>query len=657
MRGLGNGEPRQVGRYRLLGRLGAGGMGDVYLARSDRGRTVAIKLVREEMAAQEEFRARFRYEVEAARRVGGHWTAPVLDADTEAAVPWVATSYVAGPSLRQIVGRDHGPLPEHSVRTLAAGLAHALQDIHGAGIVHRDLKPSNVLVTIDGPRVIDFGIARALETVTDGRLTRTGALVGSPGFMAPEQVRSDRITPASDIFCLGLVLIFAATGRMAFGSTRTGAHVLMYRIAHEEPDLEGFPAGGVDLIRHCLEKDPAARPSLDEILWRTGAQDSVADGRSKEPWLPGPLVARLSQHAVSFPDTEVVQTSACPATGVATPPSAPASSRMSRRSVLTALTFAGAASGSGAFFWLRSRSTQDSAREKQVFELPNGEQKIDAIMPVPVSDDPNPSSRYWIFAGDRYLLIRASVSGHPVEKILAGPAELSRWGSTIGNVEGFRKKIVAVMRVPGKPGQYWVFSQDQYMRIEVSPEGSGSALKSSPAPIGDWKDTFGGFSRIDSVMPVPDDPYQVWAFSGSDYVRTRLHSEGNPGGQCQLKNSIGGGWRELSRRFSSGIDAVMPSPNEPYEYWVFSGSRYLKMKVPGKSYKEEVLQEPTSLLGPMSARAVQDVPADGPRAAGNADRRCFSGQQNQHITAAQRVLPRGFNDTAGSDGAGSGAPS
>ncbi|MFE3737692.1 serine/threonine protein kinase [Streptomyces sp. NPDC059134] len=294
----------RVGGYRLLGRLGAGGMGDVYLARSDRGRTVAVKLVHEELAAQEEFRARFRYEVEAARRVGGYWTAPVLDADTEAAVPWVATGYVAGPSLRQVVGRDHGPLPEYSVRTLAAGLAHALRDIHGAGIVHRDLKPSNVLVTIDGPRVIDFGIARALETVTDGRLTRTGALIGSPGFMAPEQVRSERITPACDIFCLGSVLVYAATGKMPFGTAQTGAHVLMYRIAHEEPDLEGVPTGGMDLIRDCLEKNPAARPSIDEVLRRTGAQDTVADGRSREPWLPGPLVAQLGRHAVGLLDTE-----------------------------------------------------------------------------------------------------------------------------------------------------------------------------------------------------------------------------------------------------------------------------------------------------------------------------------------------------------------
>ncbi|MBZ6173941.1 MULTISPECIES: serine/threonine-protein kinase [Streptomyces] len=304
MQGLGDGEPRQVGVYRLLGRLGAGGMGDVYLARSDRGRTVAVKLVREELAAQEEFRQRFRYEVKAARRVGGHWTAPVLDADTEAVVPWVATGYVAGPSLRQVVGSDYGPLPEHSVRTLAAGLALALRDIHGAGLVHRDLKPSNVLVTIDGPRVIDFGIARALETVTDSRVTRTGVLVGSPGFMAPEQVRGDRITPACDVFCLGSVLAYAATGKMPFGTAQTGFHVVMYRIAHEEPDLEGVPTALADVIQDCLEKDPAARPSLGEVLRRTGMQERGAAAGSNEPWLPGPLVAQLGLHAVSLLNTE-----------------------------------------------------------------------------------------------------------------------------------------------------------------------------------------------------------------------------------------------------------------------------------------------------------------------------------------------------------------
>ncbi|MFC9128743.1 serine/threonine-protein kinase [Streptomyces sp. NPDC057099] len=308
MEKLGLGDPVRIGAYRLLARLGAGGMGQVYLARSERGRTVAVKLVREELAAQEEFRERFRQEVGAARRVGGYWTAPVLDADTEAAVPWVATGYVAGPSLQQVVGHDHGALPERTVRILAAGLAHALKDIHAAGIVHRDLKPSNVLVTIDGPRVIDFGIARALETVTDGGLTRTGALVGSPGFMAPEQVRGDRITPACDVFCLGSVLAYAATGALPFGTANSGVHALMFRIAQEEPDLTGVPEGIADLVRDCLRKDPAARPTLDRVLERTGADDTVADGRALDPWLPGALVAQLGRHAVRLLETEDPET-------------------------------------------------------------------------------------------------------------------------------------------------------------------------------------------------------------------------------------------------------------------------------------------------------------------------------------------------------------
>ncbi|MFE9409965.1 serine/threonine-protein kinase [Streptomyces sp. NPDC006704] len=291
------GDPERIGTYRLLGRLGAGGMGQVYLARSDGGRTVAVKLVRPDLAAQEEFRGRFRQEVRAARRVGGLWTAPVLDADTEAAAPWIATGYVAGPSLQSVVKGPHGPLPEHSVHVLARGLALALKDIHGAGIVHRDLKPSNVLVTIDGPRVIDFGIARALETGTDGGLTRTGALVGSPGFMAPEQVRGDLITPACDVFCLGSVLAYAASGRLPFGEASSGAHALMFRIAQEPPTLDDVPASLQDLIRDCLRKDPAARPGLDHILARVSAHHP-------DPWLPAPLVAQLGSHAAQLLNVE-----------------------------------------------------------------------------------------------------------------------------------------------------------------------------------------------------------------------------------------------------------------------------------------------------------------------------------------------------------------
>ncbi|MGW2345368.1 protein kinase domain-containing protein [Streptomyces sp. NPDC001661] len=315
---------QSIGAYRLLGRLGAGGMGEVYLARSERGRTVAVKVIREELAEQEEFRHRFRQEVAAARRVGGAWTAPVLDADTDAELPWVATGYVAGPSLQQVVSHDYGALPERSVRILAGGLAHALKDIHAAGIVHRDLKPSNVLITIDGPRVIDFGIARALETVTDGGLTRTGALVGSPGFMAPEQVRGDGITPACDVFCLGSVLAYAASGQLPFRTTNSGVHALMYRIAEEPPDLTELPEGLQDLVRDCLRKQPGDRPTLDEILERTGVDDALGDGgRTRDPWLPGALVAQLARHAAKLLDTENPERTAvtpAPAPAPAPPP-------------------------------------------------------------------------------------------------------------------------------------------------------------------------------------------------------------------------------------------------------------------------------------------------------------------------------------------------
>ncbi|MGW6743681.1 serine/threonine-protein kinase [Streptomyces sp. NPDC055025] len=297
-------DPQHIGAYRLLARLGAGGMGRVYLARSDRGRTVAVKLVRRELAEQKQFRDRFRQEVAAARRVGGAWTAPVLDADTEAPVPWLATGYVAGPSLQTVVSGGHGPLPERSVRILASGLAHALQDIHAAGLIHRDLKPSNVLVTIDGPRVIDFGIARALETVTEEGLTRTGALVGSPGFMAPEQVRGDRVTAACDVFCLGSVLAYAATGRLPFGAADSGVHALMYRIAQEAPDLSGLSPDLAVLVHACLQKEPAARPTTKDILARVGEAADAGAGPGGEPWLPGGLLAQLGQHAVRLLEHE-----------------------------------------------------------------------------------------------------------------------------------------------------------------------------------------------------------------------------------------------------------------------------------------------------------------------------------------------------------------
>ncbi|WP_323185878.1 MDR family MFS transporter [Streptomyces sp. NBC_00233] len=289
-------DPTHIGPYRLIARLGAGGMGLVYLGRSDLGRTVAVKVVQAEHAQHPEFRGRFAREVAAARRVGGDWTAAVLDADTEAAVPWVATQYIPGPDLTTVVGRDFGPLPEHSVRTLANRLALALQAVHEAGLIHRDLKPSNVLVTVDGPRVIDFGIARALDSIGgDSLLTRTGMLIGSPGFMSPEQVRGQKLTPASDMFCLGAVLVYAATGRLLFGATDTGLNAHLFRIAEEEADLTGVPDSLVDLVRACLHKDPAQRPTPAQVTERT------ATARTEE-WLPGSVLADLGRKAAELLD-------------------------------------------------------------------------------------------------------------------------------------------------------------------------------------------------------------------------------------------------------------------------------------------------------------------------------------------------------------------
>ncbi|MFF7335066.1 protein kinase [Streptomyces sp. NPDC008150] len=291
MQPLDAGEPAVVGPYRLLGRLGSGGMGRVYLGRSSGGRTVAVKIVHPHFALDEEFRARFRREVEAARRVGGAWTAPVLDADPGAAVPWVATGYAAGPSVTAAVGAA-GPLPVRTVRALGAGLAEALTAVHELGLVHRDVKPSNVLLTLDGPLLIDFGIARA----TDGTasLTSTGVSVGSPGYMSPEQILGKGVTGAADVFSLGAVLTYAATGRPPFTGDSSAA--LLYKVVHERPGLDDVPAELLGLVTACLDKDPGARPAPAELargLAPDGAARLVAAG-----WLPGSLVEQVSRDAV-----------------------------------------------------------------------------------------------------------------------------------------------------------------------------------------------------------------------------------------------------------------------------------------------------------------------------------------------------------------------
>ncbi|KPI16562.1 serine/threonine protein kinase [Actinobacteria bacterium OK074] len=298
MQPLEAGAPTAIGPYRLLGRLGSGGMGRVYVGRSAGGRTVAVKAVHPHIALDEEFRARFRREVAAARKVGGAWTAPVLDADPDAPVPWAATGYVAGPSLAAAVA-EVGPLPAHSVRALGAGLAEALAAVHALDLVHRDVKPSNVLLTLDGPLLIDFGIARATDSTAS--LTSTGVSVGSPGYMSPEQILGKGATGAADVFSLGAVLVYAATGQPPFPGTSSAS--LLYKVVHEEPELGSLEGELRELAARCLHKVPEERPSPGELaraLAPGGAAALVAGG-----WLPGAVVERVSRSAVALLNLEV----------------------------------------------------------------------------------------------------------------------------------------------------------------------------------------------------------------------------------------------------------------------------------------------------------------------------------------------------------------
>ncbi|MEV5752498.1 serine/threonine-protein kinase [Actinoallomurus sp. NPDC052308] len=280
-------DPRRIGGYTLLGRLGSGAMGRVYLGRSASGRLVAVKTIRGEFAGDADFRSRFAREVVAAGRVSGVFTAAVVAADPEAEIPWLATAYIPAPSLEELV-RTCGPLPVPALRWLAAGCAEALDSIHQAGLVHRDLKPSNVLVSIEGPRVIDFGVARATERAT---ATATHQAVGTPAYMAPEQARdSRRTTPASDVFALGSTLLFAATGHPPY-SGKSVTDVLL-RLASDPPDLTGVPDEAADLLLDCLRRDPADRPTADALLARLAAE---LDGSGAAP-LPDEALTLLEEY-------------------------------------------------------------------------------------------------------------------------------------------------------------------------------------------------------------------------------------------------------------------------------------------------------------------------------------------------------------------------
>ncbi|MFJ5921245.1 PQQ-binding-like beta-propeller repeat protein [Kitasatospora sp. NPDC092948] len=385
MHPLGPTDPVQVGPYLLLGRLGAGGMGAVYLGRSAGGRTVAVKLIRPELADDQRFRDRFRREVSAARTASSAFTAPVVDADPDAPLPWLATAYIPGVPLDEAV-RLVGPFPEPVLRILAAGIAEELAAIHAAGLVHRDIKPSNVLLALDGPHVIDFGIARAAD---DSVLTAEGSILGTPSFLSPEQALARPTGPASDVFSLGSTLVHAATGAGPFG----GGHPVevVRRVAAEEPDLAAVPAGLRLLIAACLAKDPADRPTTRQLVDSQRLEPQPPGG-----WLHPTLVAAVERSAAvlapALPPPPVAPTRELP-------PAAPESKRPARRSLLLGLAGGAvvlAGGGTAAYLTLgpdKSRAVKSSSAAPP--DLTDPRRSLDttniatALWTVPVPDPVN----------------------------------------------------------------------------------------------------------------------------------------------------------------------------------------------------------------------------------------------------------------------------
>jgi serine/threonine protein kinase/outer membrane protein assembly factor BamB len=356
-----------IGPYRLLGELGSGGMGAVYLARSPGARLVAVKVIRPELADDGGFRERFRREVAAARKVSGAFTSPVLDADPDAAVPWLATSYVAGPSLKEAV-EEFGPFGEAAVRALGAALAESLVAIHAAGLVHRDLKPANVLLAADGPRVIDFGISRAVDGT---RLTAAGGLVGTPPYMSPEQVSGDEIGPASDVFSLASVLVYAATGSPPFS---TGdPRFILHRIVALAPALEGVPSVLRPLLGGCLDKDASRRPGLQTILDALAPVDPTA-------LLSAPLRRELQRRSEQAANAEAMA-AASPSSSPTARPSPKAINR--RRLLVLAGSTALVAVAGGGTAWMVKDLTSGTSGATQRRTTGPSTAAVDKLPPGP----------------------------------------------------------------------------------------------------------------------------------------------------------------------------------------------------------------------------------------------------------------------------------
>ncbi|WP_432141584.1 protein kinase domain-containing protein [Streptomyces sp. bgisy084] len=499
---LAHDDPPGLGGYRLLARLGSGGMGTVYLARSPGGRTVALKTMHARIATTTEFRTRFRLEADAARVLGGQYGAQVVEADPLAETPWMATEYVLGPPLDEAVELA-GPLPEASVRALGAALCGALGQLHHSDVVHRDLKPSNIMVTAHGPKVIDFGIARALG---DERLTRTGAPVGTPAFMSPEQATGQEHTPAGDVFALAGVLVFAATGRGPFGDGQPAD--LLYRVRYREPDLTGLPAALLPVLSRALAKDPAERPSTAELA----AQLHDGEGEFADH-LPDAVLAGIGRRASEVWQL-VPQRLPAPSDQPATVPTAdaPAARGLSRRGLL--LTGAGsvlgvAGAGAGVWAWLGRGEAAPGPATGPGYTKPKPgpsvgalkRKKLDSVWQKQISgpdDDQNPDVP--LVAGDQVVM----VSDAEARGVDAKSGE-TRWTFSLSYDESWEvasdgTHVYRIARAEKRAaGSAFPQSVSWFLaRVDLNTGKDGRHL----APVSDDQDYYGLISRL---LAVADD--------------------------------------------------------------------------------------------------------------------------------------------------------
>ncbi|WP_322725945.1 protein kinase domain-containing protein [Streptomyces spongiae] len=401
---LGATDPESIGGYRLEGRLGSGGMGVVYDARSDSGRRVAMKLVHQQYADDDEFRGRFRQEVEAARRVSGAFTAAVVDADPDAVRPWMATSYVPGPTLDQRVA-EQGPLSGQELRQLAIGLAEALRDIHRAGVIHRDLKPSNVILSGEGPRVIDFGISRAADRQT---LTTTGRVMGTPPFMSPEALVTPReVGSETDVFALAAVLAYASSGSSPF-QTDDSPYMTAYNVVHEPPSLNGLSSALREIAEECLAKDPAERPSVTDLLERF--RSLPADGYAPSESPKGSERSKDSEGSEGSEGSEPASSAEADAETLATASasaSAGVGGRLRRprgRWIATSALAAVAAVGAGALLAFGPLDQQEQTAQEKQAQTKEAASSLPAGWSAWQRTLPSSKNGFWSIAGGRAIL-------------------------------------------------------------------------------------------------------------------------------------------------------------------------------------------------------------------------------------------------------------